>query len=312
MLNSVYTSKKLAERTNTMTSAHMRRALLETLAYADLFDQPLTLHELHRYLHGYPTYLASLAQRITHGLLDGLPVRSLDGYLVLEGREDIIRIRKSRQGLSNRLWPLARRYGRLIAGAPFVRMVAVTGALSVSNVSGNPDIDFLVATAPHRVWLGRLFVLLFVKFAAARDIILCPNYFLTTHRLALEDRSIFTAHELMQMVPLSGQGVYAAMRTQNGWADELLPNAHGSPLPAVCKDIRPWARPAAERILMGRLGARLDAWEMNRKITRFQTRYPASSEARFDHGIVQGHFNNYRADTLARFDRRMEAFRHLL
>lgn len=294
-----------------MASAHLRRAILETLVYADLFDQPLTVDELHRYLHGVQTSAGQLNAHIAAGILSGLPALKLDEYLLLEGREEIIRTRKERKVLSQPLWPEARRYGRIIAGMPFVRMVAVTGALSVSNVSGHPDIDYLVVTLPDRIWLSRLFVLFVVKAAARRKVILCPNYFLTTRRLAVEDHSIFTAHELMQMVPLSGPEVYADMRAQNQWADRLLPNAQGSPAPVVCEEVRPWARSATERIFMGQLGARLDNWEMNRKITKFKRLGSFSDETRFDPDTVQGHFNRYRADTMARFNRRMAAFNHL-
>lgn len=293
-----------------MPITHLRRAILETLAYADLFDQPLTIVELHRYLHGVHTSADQLERQIADGILNGLPALKLGKYLVLEGREEIIRIRKERVARSQHLWPAARQFGRIISGMPFVRMVAVTGALSVSNVRGQPDIDYLVVTFPERVWLSRLFVVLIVRLAALRKVNLCPNYFLTTRRLALEDRSIFTAHELMQMVPLSGPKVYGAMRAQNSWADQLLPNAQGSPLPSACKAVRPWTRRAAEKLFLGKLGARLDAWEMSRKIIKFENQHALNDETLFDPDTIQGHFNRYRAETLARFNHRMETFSH--
>lgn len=293
-----------------MTINQLRRAVLETLAYSDIFDQPLTLSELHRYLHGLPISFAALAAGIDAGACSGLPIQPAGDYFLLEGRTALLDLRAERESRSRSLWPSARKFGRVIGRLPFVRMVALTGALAVWNAGDEPDIDYLIVTVPERVWLSRLFVLFIVKFAARQGIVLCPNYFLTTRRLALADRSIFTARELAQMVPLSGSEVYAKMRSLNPWADALLPNASGSPIPEQCESLQPPS--VAEKLFQGTLGSRLEVWEMNRKITRFQAQRTFSRETQFDRDTVQGHFNQYRAETLDRFDRRMAAFTHLL
>src|SRR2546422_753264 len=83
---------------------------------------------------------------------------------------------------------------------PFVRLVAVTGALAMNNARAGDDIDLFILAQPGRLWLCRLLVLGVVKLAARRGHTLCPNFLLSTGRLRLSERNLFTAHEVVQMV----------------------------------------------------------------------------------------------------------------
>jgi hypothetical protein len=206
------------------------------------------------------------------------------------------------------MMPTALAYGRRIAGLPFVRMVGLTGALAVRNAGETDDLDYLIVTEPGRVWTARLFVIALVRLAALRGFELCPNYFLSTGALSLDDRSIFTARELAQMVLISGASVYDRLRGANAWADAMLPNAGGPPEPRP-RSTDPDKRPGpAERVLGGRAGRRLERWEMDRKIRKFSRGAALSAETAFDDRRVQGHFNRYRMRTLEAFERRKREY----
>ena len=155
-------------------------------------------------------------------------VEGAGGLYFLRGREALLGVRGERARVSARLWRRARRYGRLVGRMPFVRMVAVTGALAMDNVADG-DIDYLVITEPGRLWLCRALVVGLVRTAAMRRVDLCPNYFLSEEAMALSERNLFTAHEVAQMVPLSGVETYQRLRSLNRWTDTYLPNAAGHP-----------------------------------------------------------------------------------
>lgn len=289
-----------------MKDESLANVVLETLIYSDLFDQPLRPSELHRFLHGRRIGLPELRTCLANGLLEGYPILRSGDFLVLAGREDLVARRTEAERTAAGRLPAALDYGRRIARLPFVRMVGLTGALAVMNVQQADDFDYLIVSEPGRVWTSRLFVVALVRLAASMGETLCPNYFLSLDALELEDRSIFTARELAQMVLITGADVYDRLRNANAWADELLPNAAGPPGPAIGPDRPRRAAHPAERLLAGRAGDRLERWEMARKVRKFNRKGGLTEETAFDDHRVQGHFNGYRARTLAEFRERLD------
>lgn len=282
----------------------LQRRCLEAIAYGDLFDYPLTAAEVHRYLPGERTSLDAVRQAISDASQDGRLFES-GGFVTLRNRDALVAVRQRRAGVAARLWPFAERYGRAIGRLPFVRMVAVTGALAIDNVDEGADIDFLVVTDEHRLWLCRALVIALVRRAAQQGVLLCPNYFLSTRALSLTDRSLFTAHELVQMRPMAGHEMYEWLRCVNPWSDDFLPNAsHRVPVPADDRTGRPWWSALGERLGRSSAGAYVDRWEMRRKQRKFATR-GASPEIAFTADCCKGHFEGHGQRILAAYENRL-------
>jgi hypothetical protein len=116
-------------------------AVLATLAYADLFDHPLTAEEVHRQLVAVRATLEEVTE-VLHGSPRVVRVTTLFGNLfTLAGRDLIVEARRRREASAMQTWPQAWRWGRALAALPHVRMVAVTGALAVDAVDPGADID---------------------------------------------------------------------------------------------------------------------------------------------------------------------------
>jgi len=155
--------------------AALERAVVQTVAYADVFDYPLTADQIHRYLIGVPAARGTIRGLLSNQLPRGL---SREGrYFTLAGREAAIQTRKRRLAEAVEFWRQAVHYGKRISQLPFVRMVGVTGALAMDN-NADGDIDYLIITEPGRLWLCRALIVGLVKVAALRGTELCPNYFL--------------------------------------------------------------------------------------------------------------------------------------
>jgi 4-amino-4-deoxy-L-arabinose transferase-like glycosyltransferase len=289
------------------TAPSLERAIVEAVAYADVFDYPLTADEVHRYLAGVAASRSGVRAALANGRLVPRWLSHTGRYYCLPGREHVVETRRERTRLSETYWRRAIHYGRVIAGLPFVRLVAVTGALAMDNVADD-DVDYMIVTEPGRLWLCRALIVGLVRVAALSGTELCPNYFLSERALILEERNLFTAHEVTQMVPLAGMPTYQHLRDLNRWTDTFLPNATGTPRRLASNEPdRKGTRLMLERTLRSRVCSPIERWEMNRKMRKLGTRGDGHAEAAFGPDWCKGHFGDHGQATLARYAERLEA-----
>lgn len=270
----------------------VEEAIIRTVSYVDIFDYPLTLSEVHRYLIGVPAPLGTVQKILSNGRLIPHHLSREQEFFTLPGREEVAAIRRERAAAANELWPWAIHYGQRIGALPFVKMVAVTGSLAVDNPYGDVDIDYFIVTENDRLWLCRAMVILLVKLAARRGIALCPNYFVSERSLAFKQQNLYIAREIAQMVPLTGLDVYQQLRQLNGWTTNFLPNAEGAGKMIENRPVRGRVlRPSLEMALRTRPGGWLEQWEMSRKIRKFSHDSRANTEASFSPDWCKGHFD---------------------
>ncbi len=289
-------------------------AILRTVLYADVFNFPMTVEEIHHFLiYDRPIRLEQVKQAIdtSHWLSEML--EQIDRYVVYIGRGDLIAVRTAREQASQHLWPLAVHYGNWLAHLPFVRMVALTGALAMRNAADDDDdLDYILVTTPGRVWIARAFAILLVRLARMQGKEICPNYVLAETSLEQEWRNIFMAHEIVQMVPLYGYSLYQRFRSANHWVEQELPNAEDT---YYSEPERPlgwfWGRikSAMEMILGGSVGNKIEHWEYQRKLQRFapDMQKPHSS-ARLDETQIKGHFDDHGHPALQQYFQRLHDY----
>lgn len=292
----------------------LEHAVLRTILYADVFNFAPDAREIHHFLiYDEAASFEAVEQAITALSVPSGPLLQRDGYVCLAARPELIALRREREAASAALLPVARRYARLLASLPFIRMVALTGALAVRNAAGpDDDLDFLLVTSPGRVWLARAFSIILVRLARARGAAICPNYVLAETALRQERLDLFIAHELAQMLPAYGSPIYDRMRAENRWSARYLPNAT-----APFADVK-WPQPGrlatglkrvAEWLLGGRLGDALEDWEQRRKLRRFAVELQSpDGDARLDSDHVKGHFNDHGQRVLRAYADRLVAY----
>jgi hypothetical protein len=285
----------------------LESAILRTVAYADVFDFPVTASEIHRYLIGIPATQTEIDAALREDQFVSQHVERHGNYYTLPGRGALIEIRGLRQQTADSLWPAARRYAGIIARLPFVRMVAITGALAVDNPTDGDDIDYLIITEPGRLWLCRAMVIGVVRLAQLRGDVLCPNFFLSEHSMLITEQTLFSAHELAQMVPIAGSDLYLRMMRTNQWMLDYLPNTGEQVRRFDLHCERHSLKSAVESLLLTRLGAALERWEMRRKIAKLTRRLGdmQTHEVAFSADRCQAHFDQHEKYTMSAYALRL-------
>ena len=289
-----------------MFIGNLERAILETLTYSDIFEYPLRLDELHRYL---PMSADGDDLPIALRALNG-QVENKNEFYFLAGRQEIVQIRRQRAARSSKLLPTAIWYGRILGTLPYIRMVALTGSLAVLNISKNADFDYMLVTSPGRVWTARAFALLYNRFVGWFGHTICPNLIVSENSLEWPLHDLYSARELCQMIPITGMNVYRRLLEANQWTKDFLPNAFldsGSLLPTVQK-LASAFQTLLEFPLRGKLGDRFEQWEMNRKIARFSKQQGFGEETIFNAEVCQGNFHHHRKWTREAFEEKIIQF----
>ena len=254
-----------------MKLSALDRAIFSTVAYRDVFEFAPTIGEIHRYLHGVRCPEKDVRQALENGPLLSEHLITDGTFFALRGRDELFALRARRQLQVQRFWPLALKYGRILANFPHVRMVGITGSFAAKNVREDCDIDFMLLTDAGAMWRTRALAMTSAlfnrKFGNKK---FCPNVFLSLAALNLERKSLYDAQEITQMIPLFGRNHYAELRRANRWTEEYLPNAAGSPdedhsvvppLPRL-KSLVEWGSGSV-------IGRMLENFEAKRKIHRF-------------------------------------------
>ncbi len=211
----------------------MKKEIISTLAYADIFDYPLRENEIYRFLiSNFQFPISNFQKKLS--ALSGV-ISKKNGFYCLRGREKIISIRKKREGWSKGKLKIAKRVAGWLKLIPSIKMVAVTGALAMENSNENDDIDLLIITSKNRLWLTRFLTVILLELVAKRrhptdkevkDKI-CLNMFLDEGHLEVpkKEQDLFSSHEVRQLKPiLDKNGTHQKFLKANLWSKKYLPN----------------------------------------------------------------------------------------
>src|SRR5438876_692695 len=107
------------------------QALIATVAYADIFDYPLTRKELVTWSLFYPTKRQILPNTI----------HTQENYAYFSHRTYIVEARKKKLAWQERKWQIAKTASVLLSYISTIKFIGVTGGLAMNNAKKEDDVD---------------------------------------------------------------------------------------------------------------------------------------------------------------------------
>lgn len=251
----------------------LQKAIIQTLAFFDIFDYPLTSWEAWKYLYGKRAEYTETFFQLQE-LLREEKICEEQGMYFFPGRENISDMRRKRYNFAETKYKRALFAARLISFVPFVRNICVCNSLSYSNASPESDIDFFIVTEKKRIWTVRFFSIALMKLFRLRisqevkQDKICLSFFLASDsfhlkQIALPENDTYLLYWISLLSPLYDE----ADTLRNFWNTNSslllgLPNAFPkslSPRRTLRRaSVRFILKQGIEKLLRGNLGNALE------------------------------------------------------
>ena len=249
----------MAENIN---SVQLRSSIIRALAYYDIFSYPLTAEEIYYNLSSNHTNLAEINKELVL-LTEKQIIFRKGNYFQLKDDNEHVNRRNSGNQLAVKRLRTARKVTWLISRFPFIRGILLSGSISKGFMEQDSDIDYFVITHPNRVWFSRLMLMLFKKvFLLNSRKIFCINYFVDSENLEIEEKNIFTATEIVTLLPTFGKDIYEEFYEKNYWIREYYPNFPKIDVDKILDRENGIIKTLLEKVLGKKLGDRIDDFAM--------------------------------------------------
>jgi hypothetical protein len=239
----------------------IKKDILATLAYFNLFDYPLRKGEIFIFLghcddfHEFESGLRELQNESA--------IFKIGEFYSLHNNYTLAARRYRGNEKATIMLRKADKAASILSSFPFVRGIAVSGSLSKYFADENTDVDFFIITSANRLWIARTFLHMFKKLTYLFNMqdLFCMNYFIDEAELGILEKNIYTATEIATILPLSGYKIFEAFFKANTWAGSFFPNKYMyMPPPREIK--KSWFKYLVEKSLNNRFGDYLDNYLM--------------------------------------------------
>ncbi len=222
----------------------LRNSVLATLAYYDVFDFPLTLIEVHKYLIN-PARIEKQSEGVgeislheiaetLRNLIDEGRIIEKNGYYVLSSeRLPIYETRIAKEKIAAVKWRKLLRIAYWFQAVPFLKAILVSGSMAMNNADEKSDFDILVVTQSGRMYTCRIFLSLIASLFRARrrryDLVapdkFCFNHYITDQQLNIPFESLYNAQSYINLRPIYVRdSVFEEFYRENIWFNKYAYN----------------------------------------------------------------------------------------
>lgn len=203
--------------------------IIKTLTYSAVFKYPLSFNQLGTYL-GTKTSYGNLVKALRI-LEKTKKISQRNGKYYLYHKHTI-RWRKAADKTKSQ-FEQAKKLLEPLKKIPWIKLLALTGPIAASSPQKNGDIDIFIIAQNKRLWITRLFVVMYLKATGTYRTDknpknkICPNLFISETNMTWpkENQNLFIASEIVRMQPLLNRdNTYLKFLTTNPWIKNYFPN----------------------------------------------------------------------------------------
>ncbi len=288
-------------------------AVLRTIVYYDIFNYPLTEKDILNDC-GISKEIVSPCRDALKFLVDEKIVFRLGEYYSLNNNYKDVERRIKGNEEAKKWIKKSQRFSHFISWFPFVRGISLSGSLSKGFVDEDPDIDYFIITKPNRLWVARSLLIAFKKIFLLNSYkYFCLNYFIGQDNLEIEEKNLFTATEIVTMIPVFGNHVKRSFFESNDWIKSFYPNFEVDEMEDVPFNKSYTLKRLLEFLMKGKMGDRLDAWFMKKTVRHWANKYGDSfSEEEFlitfksGKNVSKHHPQNFQKKVLEKFNQKLK------
>jgi len=213
---------------------YIKKAIFKTIAFFDIFDYPLTVFEIKKYLNIKISIL-----EILNVINNNKKIKSLNGFYFLDNRKKIVKNRLDRYNYSNQKLKIAKQIVKIYQFLPWIKMIAIGNSIGSNNLKNKSDIDFFIITQKNKIWITRFFCAGIAKFLKIRPIEqnkkdkICLSFYVGENNLDLQQFMIkkswkidkYFTYWFANLVPIYDvNNFYKKLIKNNLWIFNCFPN----------------------------------------------------------------------------------------
>lgn len=223
--------------------AYLRNSILATVIYYDIFDYPLTLFEVYKYMIN-PARLVRIDKGIgdvglsevieeLDRLIASKIISSKNGFYFLNSRSELYDLRIERQKVADQKWKKFLKFVRYLALTPYLKGIFASGSMAINNTDEKSDFDVLIIAKSGRLYICRFFLWAISSLIGARrkkyekvaPDKLCFNHYIVDDNLYIPHESIFNAQTYVNLKPVMiDSGLVDDFYNANSWLNNYVYN----------------------------------------------------------------------------------------
>ena len=301
----------------TLTEIPVKADIVKTLVYYDVFSHPLLVEELRQHSGITPLPALAVFQAAVDEMVADGQLYPCGRFFSLHNDNSLAEKREQQNQLANTYMDKALKRARFIWKFPFVEAVYLSGSMSKGVMAPDGDVDFFIITKPGRLWIARTLLILYKKLFLLNSYkFFCVNYFIDTDHLQIEERNMFTATEVVTLVPACDNGWYAPFLEANSWVKEYYPNFEPRKVAQDVQNTRSVRKSFLQGLLNNGLGTSLDKLFLRLTLKRWQSKFGHLGQQDFDVAmksrtyVSKHHPQNFQRRVIEAYETGMQDFEH--